>query len=271
MLAVHAGGIGDLLLTCPALIQLAEEGPLELLGRSERLALAVHSGIAAAAHDLDTSGFESLFGEPNDRMRGLLARFARCVVWMRDDDGVLARGIRRCGVKDVRTFPGVPPQGWTEHASDYYLRCLGFSPREPLYLPFTSATPRHDVILHPGSGGQHKNWPLDKYAALARALEHTGRGVTWCTGPAEEAWTLPEGAPLLRVADLIALARELAGARQFIGNDGGITHLAAAAGCKTAVIFGPEDPRVWAPRGEHVTVIQGNPWPDVNDVLYLVA
>ena len=64
--------------------------------------------------------------------------------------------------------------------------------------------------------------------------------------------------------------KELAAARQYIGNDGGIAHLAAAAGCKTAVIFGPEDPRVWAPRGEHVTVIRGIPWPDVDDVLYLV-
>ena len=62
----------------------------------------------------------------------------------------------------------------------------------------------------------------------------------------------------------------LAGARVFLGNDSGITHLATAAGCPTVAVFGATDPRVWAPRGTHVTVLQGDPWPDVPTVIEAV-
>ena len=38
----------------------------------------------------------------------------------------------------------------------------------------------------------------------------------------------------------------------YIGNDSGITHLAAAVGTPVLALFGPTDPEVWAPRGPHV-------------------
>ena len=44
-------------------------------------------------------------------------------------------------------------------------------------------------------------------------------------------------------------------ARVYIGNDSGITHLAAAVGTPVVAIFGPTDPAVWAPRGERVAVV----------------
>jgi ADP-heptose:LPS heptosyltransferase len=41
----------------------------------------------------------------------------------------------------------------------------------------------------------------------------------------------------------------------YIGNDSGITHLAAAVGTPVLALFGPaSDPAVWVPRGEHVRV-----------------
>lgn len=77
----------------------------------------------------------------------------------------------------------------------------------------------------------------------------------------------PPDAPLLHAESLVELARSLAGARLYIGNDSGVSHLAAAVGCPTVVLFGPTDPRVWAPRGGHVTVVRGMPWPEVGQVL----
>jgi heptosyltransferase-2/heptosyltransferase-3 len=41
----------------------------------------------------------------------------------------------------------------------------------------------------------------------------------------------------------------------YIGNDSGVTHLAAAAGIPTIAIFGPTDETVWAPPGSHVKII----------------
>jgi heptosyltransferase-3 len=75
--------------------------------------------------------------------------------------------------------------------------------------------------------------------------------VRWCAGPEEEL----DGA--VRFTDLYELARWLATARVYIGNDSGITHLAAAAGAPVVAIFGPTDPAVWAPRGDGVRVVSG--------------
>lgn len=266
-LVVHTGGIGDFLLSCPSLTQLAQDGPVELLGRPERLELAVVSGLAEAAHDIDCAsvGFDTAFSNPNDRLTEFLSRFRRVIVWM-NDDGTLRKAILSCGVADVRTFPGIPPDDWTRHASAYYADCLGLDLRAPFRLALPGTGVPRDVVIHPGSGGQRKNWPMERFLALARALEERGRHVTWCLGPAEQDLRLPADADLLVADRLVDLARELAAARLYIGNDSGITHLAAATGCRTLAIFGPTDPSIWAPQGDHVAVVCGAPWPDVGEV-----
>jgi ADP-heptose:LPS heptosyltransferase len=53
------------------------------------------------------------------------------------------------------------------------------------------------------------------------------------------------------------LAALLARAGAYVGNDSGVTHLAAASGAPTIALFGPTDPRVWAPLGPRVEVIRG--------------
>jgi ADP-heptose:LPS heptosyltransferase len=58
-----------------------------------------------------------------------------------------------------------------------------------------------------------------------------------------------------RSLPLPVLAARLAQCRLYVGNDSGVTHLAAATGCPTVALFGESDPRVWAPRGERVTVL----------------
>jgi ADP-heptose:LPS heptosyltransferase len=40
----------------------------------------------------------------------------------------------------------------------------------------------------------------------------------------------------------------LRGCRALVGNDSGVTHLAALAGAPFVAIFGPSDPLRWAPR-----------------------
>jgi ADP-heptose:LPS heptosyltransferase len=75
--------------------------------------------------------------------------------------------------------------------------------------------------------------------------------VRWCAGPQEK---LDDA---VRFENLYALAGWLARARIYIGNDSGITHLAAAVGTPVVAIFGPTDPAVWGPRGERVRVVSG--------------
>ncbi|MEO6759991.1 MAG: glycosyltransferase family 9 protein, partial [Saprospiraceae bacterium] len=103
--------------------------------------------------------------------------------------------------------------------------------------------PAHDsVILHPFSGSAKKNWPLANFRELAGMLGP----VEWICGPEEQL----ENAR--RFPDRAALGEWIAGARIYIGNDSGITHLAAAVGTPTLALFGPTDPRIWCPAGRHV-------------------
>jgi ADP-heptose:LPS heptosyltransferase len=103
-------------------------------------------------------------------------------------------------------------------------------------------------VIHPFSGSASKNWPLERYRDLARWVERR-LPVHWCAGPEEPL----EGAT--RFEDLYELACWLGGARMYIGNDSGITHLAAAVGTPVVALYGLTDPRVWAPRGPEVRVV----------------
>ena len=260
------GGLGDFLLACPALQRLMAAGPVELLGRRERLQLGVDAGFAVKAHHMDDVGFDTLFTTPSDGLRAFLGRFSRVIVWMRDAVP-LGQAIHACGVPEVHVFPGLPQEDWGGHASEYYLRCLGLNEGPSLQLNVAPAAEPHDVLVHPGSGGRHKNWPMMNFIKLEMELAKRARRVTWCLGPAEERFRVPAGARCVRPVSLSDAARELAAARVYVGNDSGITHLAAAVGCSTMALFGPTDPAVWAPRGGNVTVLRGEPWPEVEDVL----
>lgn len=264
LLFVHTGGIGDFILACPALAALSRNAEVTLAGHPERIALAVAAGLARDAVSLDQMGFSSLFSEPNNTLRDFAAPFDEAVVWMRDD-GLIEHGLRACAVGRVRCFPGLPQASWHAHASAYYLRCLGLPDAEPFRLALPPTEQPLGWVIHPGSGGREKNWPLPHFVALAAALMAEGESVHWCLGPAEENMAVPDGVEALRAGSLVELGSALASAKGYVGNDSGVTHLAAAAGCPTVAIFGPTNPQVWAPRGEHVRVVTGTPWPGLDD------
>jgi ADP-heptose:LPS heptosyltransferase len=148
----------------------------------------------------------------------------------------------------IRFLVALPAEGEGVHAADFFLRQAGCD---------ETAIPRIDcagvgrgdfAVIHPYSGSARKNWPLERFRELARRL---AMPVRWCAGPEEEL----DGA--VRFTDLYELARWLATARVYVGNDSGISHLAAAAGAPVVAIFGPTDPAVWAPRGDRVRVVSG--------------
>lgn len=128
--------------------------------------------------------------------------------------------------------------------------------------PAPRTLPAPYAVLHPGSGSMKKNAPLDWFLDLALRLERE-RAVTpvFLTGEADAdvAAQLAARAPHrihLRDRSLMDAAHMLAGADAYVGNDSGITHLAAALGVPTLAVFGPSDPEQWGPRGDHVQVIR---------------
>jgi len=121
------------------------------------------------------------------------------------------------------------------------------------------------MVFHPGSGGRKKCWPLENYFRLVEKLinRRTCR-IIFLTGPAEE----PEVADdvhgfahrhkrvaHMRNEPLIMVACLLAACDLYVGNDSGISHLAAAVSGKAIVLFGPTDPLLWRPLGKGIQVI----------------
>lgn len=160
-----------------------------------------------------------------------------------------------CSDLPIQFYPSLPSQS-DRHAVDFYLsqvsQPLGGSP----HIPMINKTRDLFAILHPFSGSARKNWPLEQWRELEKLLQ-LRMPVYWCAGPEDQ---LP-GAVV--IPDLYQLAEWISRAHVFIGNDSGITHLAAATGTPTVALFGPTNPSVWAPRGTDVTVIHREPIGDI--------
>jgi ADP-heptose:LPS heptosyltransferase len=165
--------------------------------------------------------------------------------------------LQTTGVR-FRLFQALPPQGAGCHAVDFYLRQAGFDASETTpvapHIPVTRREVplgRPFIAIQPFSGSPKKNWALASFQAAARQLEEiTGLSVEWCAGPEEE---LPSAH---RFDGLDEVVRWLAEASLYIGNDSGITHLAAACGVPSVAIFQASDAAVWSPRGPHAAVLQ---------------
>jgi Glycosyltransferase family 9 (heptosyltransferase) len=111
--------------------------------------------------------------------------------------------------------------------------------------------PERFVALHPGSGSKRKNWPAERFAALAEALA-PGEAFALIDGPADHdvcarVVTLSPRAVVVRDRPARNLGSFLSHARLFVGNDSGVSHLAAAVGAPTLALFGPTDPAIWGP------------------------
>jgi len=127
------------------------------------------------------------------------------------------------------------------------------------------------IVVHPGSGSPRKCWPVERFAQLVQALDQPDRRFLIIEGPADSdlarrLLTLCREADsdrscrflLLTKPPLPHLAAICARAQLFIGNDSGVTHLAAAVGAPVIALFIATDPACWGPRGR-VRILNGNP------------
>lgn len=118
------------------------------------------------------------------------------------------------------------------------------------------------LALAPAASAPFKEWPAERFAALAARLTGAGGALAGARvavfgGPGDEetARASVEGLDAARVIDLsgrlgiLESAACLARARLFIGNDSGLMHLAAAAGTPALGLFGPTDERLYGPWG----------------------
>ena len=288
VLVIFPGALGDLMCLMPALGAIARRhrgACVELMARFELARLAAGRTVVARAHSIDAREVGALFTDEavvDSSARRFFAGFDRIYSFFASDDLDFRARIRAATDAAVSFHPFRP--GGDGHVSAAYLRATEIecdetaSPTYPRLEPTAedlaaasrviaqSGCGRSNlIVIFPGSGSPAKNWPADKFAALASTLSSRA-SVAVILGPAEisiEAIFRESGVPVLKHLDLPTVAAIARVASAFVGVDSGVSHLAAATGAPGVVIFGPTDPARWRPLSPdgfgQIVVLSRNP------------
>jgi len=205
----------------------------------------------------------------------MLRRIDLAICWLRDLDGVVERNLLKAGVQRVIVAPGRPPEGERIHIVDYLARTIGLQNIGAQFIApsgrFASISrDKNGVAIHPGSGSASKCWPAGNFTAVIEHLIQRNIPVLLLAGPADgervqnmQSQLAPQRASgmlkVLENAPLLEVVEHLQRCKGYLGNDSGITHLAAMLAVPTLVLFGPTDPLIWRPLGPSVSVIQERP------------
>lgn len=248
-LLIRPGAIGDLIVSLPAMECLRADY-FEVWTGSANVPLV---RFADRVRAIAATGLDLLaVTEPPPKLLEELRSFDSIVSWYGANRPEFRELTHSLGLP-ITFFQALPAESTGTHATDFYrnqVRSLATCDSDGIPRIACPAPRESFAVIHPFSGSPRKNWPLANFRLMARELERT-MPVHWCTGPEDP---LLPGA--VQIPDLYDLACWLARAAVYVGNDSGITHLAAAVGTPVLALFGPSDPDVWAPRGPNVQVVR---------------
>lgn len=284
ILIIHQGALGDFILTLPAIAALREAlepGFLELMGQPWVSPLAHCPQYADRISDINRADMAIFFNEDAtlpEKLCGDLGDFDAAFVF--GSSKTLAHNLARAGIKNTFVLPPFPEIRM--HVTEHHQRSLAdvgifatLSPPRVFLredekkwaqdLVFSNGwRDKEIIVIHPGAGSRKKVWPPSRFAALGRMLAGDSRRLLLIQGPADDK-TMPEAltglngiqCELIHGLTVTRLAAVLSLASLFVGNDSGVSHLAAALGVPTVAIFGPTDPIVWAPKGRRSFWLRG--------------
>ncbi len=289
LVVYHQGALGDFLLSLTVLQGLADADPsLRFLFRTRRehASLIVNKAYYAGFSPGDAADLTPFFLSgvwKNAPIPEDLATADTALILGQSSSIPFAENLSRRLQVPVYWIRSFPPEGGDEHVTRFIasqLEARGLiledatlrlepTPEAMAFMDSLlagSSITRGDPILvvHMGSGGKKKIWPLSGWRMLLWRLAREWRGrVVTVLGPADgslrafvDEMRLEVGLTVIDGLNLPCLAALLALAHAYIGNDSGVTHLAAAMGAPTVVLFGPTRPEIWAPLGDNVHVIR---------------
>jgi ADP-heptose:LPS heptosyltransferase len=254
----------------------------------------VHSIDSLDLHRLYTT-IDTFELEDRDALISAFSAYAWIVSFLGEPDSNFEQNLiytANCShCAEVITLSMKPPKDSYEHLADFYFQQfidqsgLSLSPRPAQTCDCLIRATESDVnmgrelleeadfdpggklvVIQPGSGGPEKCWCLDNFLAIAEELISKGIDVLFLLGPAEVDRfgettiqnTIGRVARILKDLSLTQVLGLLSCADGFIGNDSGITHLAAGLGITTLVVFGPTNPSVYKPIGPSVIVFSSS-------------
>jgi ADP-heptose:LPS heptosyltransferase len=261
VLIIHPGALGDVLQAVPALLGLraaAPPAPLVFAGQPRLGHLLVALDVVREARSFDGLGLSALFTDAPipEALAELVARFDRVVSWFGSRDASYRTRLAALGPATIVASP-VPAKDvtvWRHLLST--LASWDIRPPQPIApLRAAARAPAGPaLIVHPGSGGAWKRWPIARYAEVIHAvLARHPLEVLVHQGPADAEAAqgllaaLGHRATALIEPDLPRLAARLGAARAYLGGDSGVSHLAAAVGAPSVILFPSATLRRWEP------------------------
>jgi heptosyltransferase-2 len=284
ILVIRGGAIGDFILTLPAVGALRQRWPdahIAILGYPRIVELAVGRVYAQEARSIESRALAAFFaprGALDRQWSEYFASFDVVLSYLYDPDKFFEDNLRRAGVKRLVVGSAHPQQLRAAAHFAKPLESLGIYAQdlEPrVYLlnedrafgkQFVSGVVPPRVAVHCGSGSLKKNWPPHCFSEVCRQLRLAWQASVVCvSGEADEAPTAEFlrrlGSPDVleaRHLRLTQLAGVLSQCDVYLGNDSGISHLAAALGVPTLVLWWPLSSPLWHPTGKRVRIIPFN-------------
>jgi heptosyltransferase-2 len=275
ILVIRGGAIGDFILTLPAIAALRRQFPqahLEVLGYPHIAQLAVAGRLADRVQPIEARGLAGFFarnGTLEPDLMDYFSEFDLVISYLYDPDEIFKTNVIRCLVKQFIVGPHRPDESERLHATQVYLK-----PLERLAIFDADPVPRlslnsqpstlNQIVLHPGSGSEKKNWPETKWAGLIQQIAATTDWNLLLVGGEAEDERLqrlagampPVRCSIAQGLPLAELARRIQSGAAFAGHDSGITHLAAAVGLPCVVLWPDTLEEIWRPQGERLVVLK---------------
>ena len=266
IIVIRNGAIGDFTLTLPAIDSIHKAFPdnnLQLIGQPNNIQLC-QVNLQVSYDDPRLTPLHRTGPIPQET-RDLFVDTERILVYAVDSKRQLERQLTQLSIGPVLFCDPRPPADASVHIVDHLLSPLqtwNIPPaRRSPHIELNSKDYRYaetlpsmpDVVIHPGSSSPDKCWPEQHFCALAAQLAKRGWATAIICGPIEIERGLVGDS--LQPPNLRSLAGLLSCASLFIGNDSGPGHIAAAVGTPTLSLFGPTDPRIWAPRNTRAKVL----------------
>jgi len=276
ILVIHHGALGDVVSTFPALLILKQlYGSIEIICQSNIGQLARELNIVDQWFPLEAAAVATLYSSRIDPMfKNNLLSYHKIILFSRSRS--LEKTLFSMSENEVYRIPPRPELGHKVHVTQHILsnlvKCrllkdLGKDSRMtlPLSVYTDRRVPQYDpskMVIHPGSGSRKKCWPISNFVNVASSMDANGKQPEFILGPAE--YDLYDvlmsykrvNANVHKIETLTELAGLLKIVGGFIGNDSGVSHLAAFIGLPTVAIFGPSDPDIWKPMGRAVKVVR---------------
>ena len=290
IIVVHPGALGDVLLSLKAIRIIKCSFPKQrviLVCRCDVGDLLRACGEIDETISIDGPFSTDLYSPRevwSQSTRKMLDSCTRIVCWLNDADGVISRNLHGFGLDPIIVQSPADATLSEQCVEERYLETLLSWKLEPetvwenIRIADGLCKQSHDeetissgelsgkvIAIHPGSGSLHKCVKPSLLATVAARLSTiTKARLCILKGPADDESAkalcslLPaDSYQVIGGHSLISIVHHLSEIDLFIGHDSGLTHLAVACGVSSVVLFGPTDPCQWAPRGMHVSVIQG--------------